>query len=90
MAKKYIKNGVIQADSSSDALEALQTLCEYGEIRNFYFNENKCDADDLPKKIDGLIDEMQILVVADKHTRNVRKYVDEEYEGNYYLFAARL
>lgn len=89
MAKKYVQSGVIQAYSKDEALDMLEELCDDGFIRNYYFNDTWRTLNELPKKVDGIID-MYTLTVSDKHNKNIRKYIDEDFNGKYYIFAAKL
>ena len=34
--------------------------------------------------------DMYALTISDKHNKNIRKYIDEDFDGKYYIFAAKL
>ncbi len=87
---KNINNGIIEAESHSQALYMLENLQKEGEICTFYISGHKLYNEQIPSDIDGIIDSSKnITSKYSGYGKNLRHLVTDE-DKTYFPFCAKL
>jgi len=87
---RHINNGVIEAESATQAEQMLESMQRQGFIANYYLNGRKMYYEHLPNEIDGLIDSsMNIVAKNQGYGRNLRHLIDDE-DATYFPFCANV